>query len=129
MDKVLNLAGRILLANIFLISGFGKVGAYAGTQAYMAAKGVPGGLLPLVILLELGGGLAIVAGFMTRWVALALALFCVASAFLFHFDFGNQMQAINFMKNFSMAGGFLLLAQAGAPAWSIDALRRGGAAK
>jgi putative oxidoreductase len=125
MDQFLNVAGRILLAHIFILSGYGKIAGYAGTQAYMASKGVPGEMLPLVILLELGGGLAILAGFMTRWAALALALFCVASAILFHFQPGNQAQMINFMKNLAMAGGFLVLAQAGAPYLSIDALRSG----
>ncbi len=124
MDRFLNVAGRILLAHIFIISGYGKIAGYAGTQAYMAAKGVPGELLPLVILLELGGGIAIVAGFMTRWVSLAFALFCIASGLLFHLDLGNQGQTINLMKNFAMAGGFLLLAQAGAPFLSIDAMRK-----
>ncbi len=124
MDRFLNVAGRILLAHIFILSGYGKIAGYAGTQAYMAAKGVPGELLPLVILLELGGGLAVLAGFMTRWVSLALALFCIASALLFHLDLGNQGQTINLMKNFSMAGGFLLLAQVGAPYFSIDATRK-----
>ena len=71
MDRILNIAGRLLLAHIFILSGYGKIAGYAATQSYMAAKGVPGELLPLVILLELGGGLAIVAGFLTRWVALA----------------------------------------------------------
>jgi putative oxidoreductase len=125
MDQFLNVAGRILLAHIFILSGYGKIAGYAGTQAYMASKGVPGEMLPLVILLELGGGLAILAGFMTRWAALALALFCVASGILFHFQPGNQAQMINFMKNLAMAGGFLVLAQAGAPYLSIDALRSG----
>jgi putative oxidoreductase len=123
MDKILNVAGRVLLAHIFILSGYGKIAGYAGTQAYMASKGVPGEMLPLVILLELGGGLAILAGFMTRWVALAFALFCIASAILFHFQPGVQAQMINFMKNLAMAGGFLLLAQVGAPYFSIDALR------
>lgn len=127
MDKFLNLAGRILLAHIFVISGYGKIAGYAGTQAYMAAKGVPGELLPLVILLELGGGLALIAGFMTRWAALGLALFCVASGLMFHLEPGNQGQMINLMKNFAMAGGFLLLAQVGASAPSIDAMRAGKA--
>ena len=125
MNNFLNIAGRVLLAHIFLLSGYGKIAGYAGTQAYMAAKGVPGEMLPLVILLELGGGLAILAGFMTRWVALAFALFCMVSALLFHFEPGNQGQMINFMKNFAMAGGFLLLAQVGAPYISIDAMRSG----
>ncbi len=126
MDNFLNLAGRILLAHIFVISGYGKLAGYAGTQAYMAAKGVPGELLPLVILLELGGDIAVAAGFLTRWVALALALFCVASGLLFHWDLGDQGQTINLMKNFAMAGGFLLLAQVGARYLSIDGRRTGG---
>ena len=125
MDKFLNLAGRILLAHIFVISGYGKIAGYAGTQAYMTSKGVPGELLPLAILLEFGGGIAIIAGFMTRWTALALALFCIVSGLLFHWDLGNQGQTINLMKNFALAGGFLLLAQAGAPYLSIDSLRSG----
>lgn len=125
MDKILNVAGRVLLAHIFILSGYGKIAGYAGTQAYMASKGVPGEMLPLVILLELGGGLAILAGFMTRWVALAFALFCVASGILFHFHPGDQGQMINFMKNLAMAGGFLVLAQVGAPYFSIDAMRSG----
>ena len=125
MEKILNIAGRVLLAHIFVISGYGKIAGYAGTQAYMSSKGVPGELLPLVILLELGGGVAIIAGFFTRWVAVALALFCIASAVLFYMDFGNQTQTINFMKNFAMAGGFLLLAQVGAPYFSVDAMRAG----
>jgi putative oxidoreductase len=123
MDKILNIAGRVLLAHIFAISGYGKIAAYAGNLAYMSSMGVPGEVLPLVILLELGGSIAIIVGFMTRWVSLAMALFCIATAILFHMDFGNQMQAINFMKNFSMARGFLVLAQVGAPYFSIDAMR------
>ena len=125
MDKFLNLAGRVLLAHIFVISGYGKIAGYAGTQAYMTSKGVPGELLPLAILLEFGGGIAIIAGFMTRWTALALALFCVVSGLLFHWDLGDQGQTINLMKNFALAGGLLLLAQAGAPLLSIDRLRSG----
>ncbi|MBW8823285.1 MAG: DoxX family protein [Xanthomonadales bacterium] len=106
-----------------MVSGFGKIAAYAGTQQYMESVGVPGVLLPLVILTELGGGLAILGGFFTRWVALALAGFSVISALLFHHNFGDQMQAINFMKNIAMAGGFLVLFANGAGKYSIDALR------
>lgn len=124
MDKFLNLAGRILLAVIFLIAGFGKITGYAATAGYMAAKGVPGALLPLVILTELGGGIAIVLGFQTRIVAILMAGFCIVSGVIFHFEPGNQGQMINFMKNLAMAGGFLVLAQAGAPWFSIDAMRK-----
>ena len=124
MNNAIILAARVLLAQIFLVSGFGKLGAgYAGTQAYMEAMGIPGMLLPLVIALEIGGGLALVAGFLTRWAGLALAGFTVVSAVLFHANFGDQMQTIMFMKNLAMAGGLLLLYVHGAGSYSIDARR------
>lgn len=114
------LIARILMSVMFIVAGYSKIGAYAGTQEYMAAAGVPGFLLPLVILLELGGGLAILFGFLTRWVAVALALFCLASAWLFHNVPGDQMQQIMFMKNVTIAGGFLILACSGAGKFSFD---------
>ena len=117
------LLGRFGLSLIFILSGWSKIGGYAGTQQYMEAMGVPGGLLPLVIALELGGGLALLAGLFTRPLAVALAVFSVASAALFHANLGDQMQFINFYKNIAMAGGFLALAASGAGAWSLDALR------
>ncbi|MEG1454268.1 MAG: DoxX family protein [Comamonas sp.] len=105
MNATLSLLGRIGLSLLFIISGWGKISGYAGTQQYMEAMGVPGALLPLVILLELGGGLAIAAGLFSRWVALALAGFSVVTALVFHANFGDTMQAINFWKNIGMAGG------------------------
>jgi putative oxidoreductase len=120
------LAGRILLATMFVLSGFTKISAYSGTQQYMEAVGVPGVLLPLVIVLELVGGLMIAAGFFTRITALALAGFTLLSAVLFHADFGDQMQTILFLKNLSIAGGFLMLTAFGPGALSVDArLHRG----
>ncbi|WP_432455324.1 MULTISPECIES: DoxX family protein [unclassified Agarivorans] len=112
--------GRLLLALMFVLSGFGKIGAYAGTQGYMEAMGVPGALLPLVIALELVGGLAIVVGWNTRIVAFLLAGFSVVAALLFHGNVDDQMQMILFMKNISVAGGFLLLVAHGAGAYSLD---------
>lgn len=123
LSGITTLAGRILLVAIFLISGLGKIGAYEATQGYMAAMHVPGAMLPLVIALEVGGSLAIVAGFLTRWAALALAGFSIVSALLFHANFGDQIQQIMFLKNISMAGGFLILAANGAGALSLDARR------
>ena len=118
------LTGRILIAAIFLTAGIGKLGAgYAGTQGYMESMGVPGMLLPLVIALEIGGAILVIAGLWTRLAALALAGFTVLSAVLFHADFSDQMQQIQFMKNFAIAGGFLFLAVTGAGAWSIDSRR------
>jgi len=86
--------------------------------------GVPGVLLPLVIALEIGGAILVIAGLWTRITALALAVFTVLSALLFHLDFAEPMQQIMFLKNFAIAGGFLFLAIKGAGAWSIDARRR-----
>jgi putative oxidoreductase len=126
MDALLNIAARILMSQIFIISGWSKLTGYAGTQQYMASMGVPGALLPLVILTELGGGLLLLAGYRTRWVALALAGFALLTALIFHFKPGDQMQMINFMKNLAMAGGLLLFARAGAGAPSVDAAQGRG---
>jgi len=116
----LKLVGRVLLSIIFITSGFSKITGYAGTAAYMEQNGVPGALLPLVILTELGGGLCIVTGLFTRYVAIALAGFCVLTGYFFHYQPGDQMQMINFMKNIAIAGGFLLLAGAGPGALALD---------
>jgi putative oxidoreductase len=124
MNASLTLLGRFGLALIFIISGWGKITGYAGTQQYMEGMGVPGAVLPLVILLELGGGLAIASGLFTRWVALGMAAFSVATAAVFHANFADPAQAINFWKNVSMAGGFLVLAAHGAGAYSIDGWRQ-----
>ena len=120
MNASLALSGRIGLSLIFIISGWGKIAAYAGTQQYMESAGLPGALLPLVIALELGGGLAILTGAFTRWIALAIAAFSLLSAAIFHADFGDAAQAISFWKNVAMAGGFLMLAAHGAGTFSLD---------
>ena len=112
--------GRIMLGHIFLLAGISKIGAYGATQGYMDAMGVPGMLLPLVILLEVGGGVAIIVGWKTKWASLALAAFTVVAAAIFHNNFGDQTQMIMFMKNIAIAGGFLLLAVHGAGAYSLD---------
>ena len=121
MNAYFSLLGRIGLSLIFLISGWGKIAGYAATQGYMESVGVPGALLPLVIALEIGGGLAILAGAFTRWFAVGLAVFSIASALIFHANLADQMQAIMFWKNFAIAGGFLLLAANGPGRLSLDA--------
>jgi putative oxidoreductase len=121
MDTFLNIASRVLMSQLFIISGIGKITGYAGTQAYMAKMGVPGAILPLVILTEVGGGLALLFGFKTRWVALLLAGFTLLSALIFHLNFQDQMQMINFMKNLAIAGGLLLFVRYGAAEPSLDA--------
>ena len=129
MEKATTLIGRILLGHIFLLAGISKIGDYAGTQGYMEAMGVPGMLLPLVILLEVGAGLALVAGFLTRFAAWALASFSIVAAIIFHTDFANQMQMIMFMKNFAIAGGLMFVATFGAGSMSVDAWQRNRKAK
>ncbi len=121
MKDVALLAGRVLLALMFVMAGWSKIGSYAGTQGYMEAMGVPGFMLPLVILLELGGGLAVVLGLFTRSLSVLLAGFTLMAAFIFHYQPAEQMQMLMFMKNVSVAGGFLALAAAGAGAFSLDA--------
>jgi putative oxidoreductase len=124
LEKLAELAGRVFLAAIFLISGLGKIGAYAGMAAYMASMGVPGALLPLVIATEVLGGVAIIIGWKTRIVAFLLAGFTLLSGVIFHSNFADQIQTVMFLKNIAIAGGFLLLVANGAGAWSLD--RRAG---
>lgn len=124
LDPYIDLAGRLLIIILFLLSGFSKITGYAGMQGYMEMMGVPGILLPLAILLEVGGGLAIVFGWKTRIVAFLFAGYSLLTAVIFHNQLGDQMQFMMFMKNISIAGGFLFLAQKGAGAFSLDSRRK-----
>jgi len=123
VDKLISVVARLLMAQLFIISGWQKLTGFSGTEGYFASMGIPmaGVVTPLVILIELGGGLALLAGFKTRWVAAVLALFTVGSALVAHTNFADSGQAINFMKNLSIAGGFLLFVKYGAGPVSIDA--------
>jgi len=123
MEKISQFVARLFMGQIFLVSGIFKISGYEGTQGYMDAMGVPGMLLPLVILLEAGGGLAIIAGWQTKLVSIALAVFTVIAAVIFHSNFSDQMQTIMFMKNIAIAGGFILLAVHGAGGYSLDSRR------
>jgi putative oxidoreductase len=114
------LIGRILMVAIFLSAGYSKLTHYEYMQGYMVSLGVPGWSMPFIILWELGGGLAILLGFLTRPVALLLAGFCVISALVAHLHPADQEQMINFMKNLSMTGGFIYVAVTGAGAFSLD---------
>ena len=132
MNKLLNnpalhdlalLVGRALLSAMFILGGISKITGYAGTAGYMASQGVPSALLPLVILTELGGGLAILLGFQTRLVAILLAGFTVIASLIFHMNWAQAGQQIMFMKNVAVVGGFLALFVAGAGRYSVDARR------
>lgn len=124
LDSIYSLGGRILIALIFVLAGLNKIGAIEGTQGYMEAIGVPGILIYPTILFEVGAGLAIMIGYQTRIFALALAAFCLVTAFIFHNSLGDQTQFVMFMKNLAMAGGFLFLARDGAGRPSLDNRRK-----
>lgn len=119
-NAMFSLAGRLMIALIFVLSGFSKISAIEGSQGYMEAMGLPGILIYPTILFEIAAGLAIIVGFQTRYVALALAGFSLLSAFIFHNQLGDQTQFIMFMKNVAIAGGFLFLARFGAGELSLD---------
>lgn len=112
--------GRIMLALIFILAGVGKIMDPAGTMGYMQSVGLPGALLWPTIALEVLGGFAVAVGYKTRYAAIALAIFSVAAAVIFHRNFADQMQMILFLKNIAMAGGLLLLAAGGRTAYSMD---------
>jgi putative oxidoreductase len=121
------LVGRILLAVIFITSGFSKIGGFEGTAGYIASKGLP---LPQVlaaatILVELGGGILLVLGWKARWAALAIAGFTLLAAFLFHnywtFPPDQRMdEYVNFWKNVSMSGGMLMVFAFGPGRYAVD---------
>ena len=119
---VVPFAGRILVATIFILSGFGKIAAPAATQGYIAAMGLPAPVLAYIgaIAIELGGGLLLLAGYRTKLVAAALAVFSIVTAFIFHHALADQNQMIHFFKNFAMAGGLLQFVAYGAGRISVD---------
>jgi putative oxidoreductase len=129
--RYVSFAGRLLIGLPFAMSGFGKVVAYGATTAYIASAGlpVPPVAYAIAVLVELGGGLLLIAGYQARSVALALAVFSLAAAVSFHSNFADQNQMIHFLKNVMMAGGLLQVVAFGAGAISLDArLSRGGVA-
>jgi len=112
--------GRVFLAILFIAAGYSKIGGYAGTQGFMEKFGVPGELLPVVIALELGGGLALLIGFQTRIVAFLLAGFTLLAALVFHNQLGDTVQYLFFMKNIAIAGGLLALVAHGPGPLGMD---------
>ena len=121
------LIGRILLAAIFLMSGIGKIGGFAGTAGYMASKGIPmtDVLLALTIVIEIGAALMLIAGFKARLGATALLLWMIPVTFLFHNFWAmpadqQMIQQIMFMKNLGLMGGMLYIMAFGSGPMSID---------
>ncbi|MEQ1710175.1 MAG: DoxX family protein [Hyphomicrobium sp.] len=118
--------GRVMLVAIFLIEGWSKISFYAPSAAYMDKFGVPGLLLPAAIAIEIGGALLIAIGWQTRLAALALAVFCVVVAVLFHGALAPKNTALHFWKDIAIAGGFLLLFAHGPGPWSLDERQNAG---
>ncbi len=120
LSKFAPLIARILIGGFFIMAGLGKIADVAGTAGYMQSVGLPGILVWPAIIFEVVLGLMIVVGFQTRLAALAGAAFCVVTAVLFHTNFADQIQMIMFLKNFAIAGGFLMIFAHGAGALAID---------
>jgi putative oxidoreductase len=120
--RYLPFIGRLMIGLPFAMSGLGKLAAYGGTTAMISAVGLPFPPLAyaVAVAVELGGGILLVAGYQTRVVALALAVFSLATAVSFHANFADQNQMIHFLKNVMMAGGLLQIAAFGAGALSVD---------
>ena len=120
MINIADLIGRILISALFLLNGIFKISNYDGTIGWMESFGMPGILLIPAIILEIAGPVLIVIGYKTKLAAGLLSLFCIATAFIFHNDFANQMQLTSFLKNIALAGGFLILFVNGAKGFSLD---------
>ena len=120
MANITDLIGRILISALFLLNGIFKISNYDGTISWMESFGMPGILLIPAIILEIAGPVLIIIGYKTKLAAGLLSLFCIATAFIFHNDFANQMQLTSFLKNIALAGGFLILFVNGAKGFSLD---------
>ena len=117
---IVELIGRIFLSVLFLIEGMNKIFNYEGTIEYMENFNVPEYLAIPAIIVEILFPLLLVVGYQTKISALILAMFTLATALIFHTDFSNQMQLMSFLKNFAIAGGFLIIFVYGPGKWSID---------
>ncbi len=120
MSNIFDLLGRILISSLFLISAYNKLFSIDGTMGWMEGYGVPGLLIYPTIVLEIILPLFVIVGYKARVSSALLAIFCILTAFIFHFDFSEQIQLILFLKNISLAGGFLFIVANGTKDWSID---------
>ena len=120
MANLIDFIGRLLISALFLLSAYNKIFSIDGTMSWMEGYSVPGFLLYPTIALEIILPLFVIIGYQARISASLLAIFCIATAFLFHYDFGDQMQTIAFLKNLGLAGGFLFIVANGTKDWSID---------
>ena len=120
MANVLDLVGRIFISALFLISAFNKIFNLDGSIGWMEGFGVPGFLIFPAIAVEIILPVLVIVGYRARLAAGVLAVFCLMTAFLFHFDFADQSQLVSFLKNVGLAGGFLFIVANGTKDWAVD---------
>ena len=120
MKDLIDLISRVLISLLFLFNGYFKIINYDGSIEWMESYGVPGIFLTPAIILEIAAPILIIIGYNTRLAASLLAGFCIATAFVFHTDFSNQIQITSFLKNIALTGGFLIIAINGARKFSVD---------
>ena len=124
MSNFLDFLGRVFISSIFLLSGYNKIFNYNGTISWMEGFGVSGFLLAPAIILEIILPLLIIVGYKTQIAATLLAVFCIATGVIFHLDFSDQMQTIQLLKNFGLAGGFLFVAVNGPKEWAVETKKK-----
>ena len=120
MANILDLFGRIFISALFLISAFNKIFNLDESIGWMESFEIPGFLIYPAIAVEIILPIFVILGYQARIAAGALAIFCIATAFIFHFDFSNQSQLISFLKNIGLAGGFLFIVANGTKDWAVD---------
>ena len=124
MSNLIDFIGRILISALFLLSAYNKILSIDGTMSWMEGFGIPGLLLYPTIVLEIILPLFIIIGYQARLSAGILAVFCLVTAFIFHFDFTNQLETVSFFKNIGLAGGFLFIVASGTKNWAINNNKR-----
>ncbi len=120
MANILDFLGRVFISILFLISAYNKILSIDGSMSWMESFGVPGFLLYPAIAIEIILPIFVIIGYNARLSAALLAIFCISTAFLFHFDFSDPAQKISFLKNIGLAGGFLFIVANGTKDWSVD---------
>ena len=120
MANVIDLIGRVFISALFLISAFNKIFNLEGSMSWMEGFGLPGFLIYPAIVMEIVLPVLVIVGYQARIAAGILASFCLLTAFIFHFDFSNQMQLVSFLKNIGLAGGFLFIVANGTKDWAVD---------
>ena len=120
MANVIDLIGRIFISALFLISAFNKIFNLEGSMSWMEGFGLASFLIYPAIVIEIVLPVLVIVGYQARIAAGILSIFCLMTAFIFHFDFSNQIQLVSFLKNIGLAGGFLFIVANGTKDWAVD---------